>query len=46
MSLDPGIFGGLFGRTVKSRSLGEFVISERAYPARYATPAHAHERPL
>jgi AraC family transcriptional regulator len=42
MFRDPG----LFGRTVKSRSLGGFVITERAYPARYATPAHAHECPL
>ena len=37
---------GLFGRTVKSRSLSGFVMSERAYPARYTTPAHVHEFPL
>ena len=42
MLRDPG----LFGRTVKTRSLGEFLITERAYPARYTTPAHTHERPL
>jgi AraC family transcriptional regulator len=42
MNRDPG----LYGITVQSRSLGEFLISERAYPARYSTPAHAHERPL
>ena len=37
---------GLFGRTVKSRSLNGIVLTERAYPARYATPAHVHEFPL
>ena len=37
---------GFFGSTVKTRALGDFTITERAYPARYATPAHVHERPL
>jgi AraC family transcriptional regulator len=36
----------LFGRTVRRRSFGEFVLTERAYPAGYSTPLHAHERPL
>jgi len=37
---------GFYGRTLRSRSLGDFVITERAYPARYETPAHVHDRPL
>jgi len=37
---------GFYGRTLKTRSLGDFVITERAYPARYETPAHVHDRPL
>src|SRR5438046_5130848 len=37
---------GFFGRTLKTRSLGDFVMAERAYPARYETPAHEHDRPL
>jgi AraC family transcriptional regulator len=37
---------GFFGSTVKTRSLGDFVMTERAYPARYETPEHAHDRPL
>jgi AraC family transcriptional regulator len=36
----------LFGRTVRRRSFGEFELTERAYPAGYSTPPHAHERPL
>jgi hypothetical protein len=36
----------LFGRTVRRRSFGDFVLTERAYPAGYSTPLHAHERPL
>jgi AraC family transcriptional regulator len=36
----------LFGKTVRKRSFGGFVLTERAYPAGYATPIHAHERPL
>jgi AraC family transcriptional regulator len=36
----------LFGKTVRKRSFGGFVLTERAYPAGYATPLHAHERPL
>ena len=36
----------LFGKTVRKRSFGGFVLTERAYPAGYATPVHAHERPL
>jgi AraC family transcriptional regulator len=36
----------LFGRTVLHRCFGEFVLTERAYPARYLTPLHAHELPL
>ena len=35
-----------YGTTVKTRSLGDFTMTERAYPARYATPVHVHERPL
>src|SRR5215472_18946517 len=31
---------------VRRRSFGEFVLTERAYPAGYSTPVHAHERPL
>ena len=37
---------GFFGSTLKTRSLGDFVLTERAYPARYETPAHVHDRPL
>ena len=36
----------LFGRTVRRRSFGEFVLTERSYPAGYSTPPHVHERPL
>jgi len=41
-----GELPGFFGSTVKSRSLGDFVMTERAYPAGYETPAHVHDRPL
>jgi AraC family transcriptional regulator len=37
---------GFFGSTLRTRSLGDFVMTERAYPARYETPAHVHDRPL
>jgi AraC family transcriptional regulator len=37
---------GFFGNTVRTRSLGDFVLTERAYPARYETPAHVHDRRL
>lgn len=36
----------LYGRTVRCRSFGDFVLTERAYPAGYSTPPHAHEQPL
>src|SRR5215468_9139435 len=41
-----GELPGFFGSTLKSRTLGDFVMTERAYPARYETPAHVHDRPL
>jgi AraC family transcriptional regulator len=37
---------GFYGSTLKTRSLGDFVLTERAYPARYETPSHVHDRPL
>ena len=37
---------GFYGHTVRTRKLGDFVLTERAYPARYETPAHVHDRPL
>jgi AraC family transcriptional regulator len=37
---------GFFGTTLRTRALGDFVITERAYPAGYETPAHTHDRPL
>jgi len=37
---------GFYGKTLKTRSLGDFVMTERVYPARYETPAHVHDRPL
>jgi AraC family transcriptional regulator len=37
---------GFYGRTLRSRALGDFVITERVYPAGYETPAHTHDRPL
>jgi AraC family transcriptional regulator len=37
---------GFYGSTVRTREMADFTITERAYPARYATPAHVHERPL
>ncbi len=40
------VLGPLFGKTVRRRSFGAFVLTERAYPAGYATPVHAHEHPL
>jgi AraC family transcriptional regulator len=40
------VFGPLYGKTVRRRSVGDFVLTERAYPAWYSTPVHAHERPL
>jgi len=39
-------FPGFFGSTLRTRSLADFVMTERAYPARYETPAHVHDRPL
>lgn len=35
-----------FGRSLTSRDFGQFVLTERQYPGGYATPVHAHERPL
>jgi AraC family transcriptional regulator len=37
---------GFYGTTLRTRETGEFTMAERAYPARYATPAHVHDRPL
>jgi AraC family transcriptional regulator len=37
---------GFYGSTLRTRSLRDFVITERSYPARYETPAHVHDRPL
>ncbi|HTS65681.1 MAG TPA: AraC family transcriptional regulator [Candidatus Acidoferrales bacterium] len=37
---------GFYGKTLKTRSMGDFVMSERAYPPGYETPAHTHDRPL
>jgi AraC family transcriptional regulator len=42
MLRDPG----LYGSTLRERSIGDFTMTERAYPARYATPAHVHDCPL
>ena len=42
----PRELPGFYGRTLKARSLGDFLITERVYPAGYETPAHAHDRPL
>jgi AraC family transcriptional regulator len=36
----------LFGKTVRRRAFGGFVLTERSYPPGYCTPVHAHERPL
>lgn len=38
--------GPLFGQTIRSRSFGDFVLTERTYPPAYSTPVHAHDRPL
>ncbi len=38
--------GRLFGSTIRERSVGDFVLTERTYPPGYSTPVHAHERPL
>jgi AraC family transcriptional regulator len=37
---------GFYGSTLRARALGDFVMTERAYPAGYETPAHTHDRPL
>ena len=37
---------GFFGRSLTAQDFGQFVITERQYPAGYSTPVHAHERPL
>jgi hypothetical protein len=36
----------LFGKTVRKRAFGDFVLTERAYPSGYRTPVHSHERAL
>jgi AraC family transcriptional regulator len=38
--------GPFFGNTVRRRSFGDFVLTERSYPPAYTTPIHSHERPL
>jgi AraC family transcriptional regulator len=43
---DPLREPGFYGTTLRTRALGDFTITERAYPARYATPKHVHESPL
>jgi len=40
------LVAGLFGHTVRKRSFGEFIFTERIYPPAYTTPPHAHELPL
>lgn len=35
-----------YGSTILSRDFGQFVVTERRYPAGFTTPVHAHERPL
>jgi len=38
--------GSLFGNTLSGRSFGDFMLTERSYPAGYTTPIHAHAQPL
>ncbi len=35
-----------YGSSLKIRDFGQFVMTERKYPAGYTTPVHIHERPL